>query len=264
MTVIFGRSAASLSLALLLPLMAGCSGEPNEASLRPPIEWRASVERSARHAADRARGASEEALRRSPAVTGPALVQAIRFSRARALEQDPRPMPERVRTALAPYFTDEILESARWTKAGEDLGLGSLLARWYYDEGAVTLKDVIVFSDGKVAQNLWLWAHELAHMEQYRRMGVNGFAARYASDWRELEAQANRRAFAITADIRARRAARPPPVSAVMETIGEMLDFSEPETAVKPHSDEPIDLEGNDDSGQGEPAADAETGASGD
>ncbi|MBU2136882.1 MAG: DUF4157 domain-containing protein, partial [Alphaproteobacteria bacterium] len=108
------------------------------------------------------------------------------------------------------------------------LGLGSILARWYYEEGAVTLQDVIVFSDAAVARNVWLWAHELAHMEQYRRLGAQGFAARYAADWRALEAEANRRAFAITADIRARRAARPSPVAAVMDSLADMLDLSAP------------------------------------
>ncbi|MDP1874509.1 DUF4157 domain-containing protein [Phenylobacterium sp.] len=230
----------SLILAAGLALGA-CSGEPNEASLRPPAEWRASIEQSARNVAGQAREASEEALRRSPAVTGPALVQAIRFSRAQALAQTPEAMPDQVRTALAPYFADEILESARWTTAGQDLGLGSILARWYYEEGAVTLKDVIVFSDAKVAQNVWLWAHELAHMEQYRRLGTERFAARYVSDWRELEAQANRRAFAITADIRARRAARPSPVSAVVDTITDMLDLSEPDTQAEPDEAEAVE-----------------------
>lgn len=220
--------ARGLALAGLFILTA-CSGEPDEASLRPPAEWRASLQQTARNTADQARAASEEALRRSPAVTGPALVQAIRFSRIQAMRaQTPKAMPDEVRASLAPYFSDEILESARWTTAGRDLGLGSLLARWYYEEGAVTLKDLIVFSDDAVAENVWLWAHELAHMEQYRRLGTEGFAARYVSDWRTLEAEANRRAFAITADIRARRAARPSPVTALVDTLTEMLDRGEP------------------------------------
>jgi len=223
------RTPRLLSVAMALTL-AACSGEPDEASLRPPAEWRASVEQTARNTADQARAASEAALRRSPVVTGPALVQAIRFSRTQAMAaQTPQAMPDEIRTALSPYFDDGILDSARWTTAGQDLGLGSLLARWYYEEGAVTLKDLIVFSDTAVAENVWLWAHELAHMEQYRRLGTEGFAASYVSDWRVLESEANRRAFAITADIRARRAARASPVSAVVDTISEMLDRGAPD-----------------------------------
>lgn len=223
------RALRSLAPTLIAALsVTACSGEPASVHLRPPAEWRASIEQTARQAAGEARGVSQEALRRSPAITGPALAQAIRFSRAQALTQAPAPMPDRIRTALAPYFSDDILDGARWTTAGQDLGLGSILARWYYEEGAVTLQDVIVFSDAAVARNVWLWAHELAHMEQYRRLGTQGFAARYAGDWRALEAEANRRAFAITADIRARRAARPSPVATAMDSIAEMLDLSAP------------------------------------
>ncbi len=219
-------------------VIAGCSGEPSEAQLRPPSEWRATFEESARFAADRTRRASEEVLRRSPAVAAPALAQTIRFSRAEALRQTPEAMPEDIRAALSPYFDDEILEQAQWTLAGQDHGLGSLLARWYYDEGAITLHDVIVFSDAKVARNVWLWAHELAHMEQYRRMGLDGFALRYVTDWRLLEAQASSRAFAITADIRAQRAAKPSPVKAVMETVGDMLDSPETDPLEPPQGQE--------------------------
>ena len=223
------RTLRALGLTLVAALsVAACSVEPDAVHLRPPAEWRASLEQTARRAAGEARGVSEEVLRRSPAITGPALAQAIRFSRAQALTQSPEPMPDQIGAALAPYFSDDILEQARWTTAGQDLGLGSILARWYYEEGAVTLQDVIVFSDAAVARNVWLWAHELAHMEQYRRLGAQGFAARYAADWQALEAEANRRAFAITADIRARRAARPSPVTAVMDSLADMLDLSAP------------------------------------
>ena len=228
------RPSGLLILAATLWLGA-CSNEPDEASLRPPAEWRVNVEQTARNTADQTRAASEAALRRAPGVTGPALVQAIRFSRLQATTaQPPEAMPDQIRTALSPYFDDAILDGARWTTAGHDLGLGSLLARWYYEEGAVTLKDLIVFSDAAVAENLWLWAHELAHMEQYRRLGTEGFAARYVSDWRALESEANRRAFAITADIRTRRGARASPVSAVVDRVGEMLDMGDPQPAPEP------------------------------
>lgn len=219
-------------------VIAGCSGEPSEAQLRPPSEWRTTFEASARHAADRTRRASEEVLRRSPAVAAPVLARTIRFSRTEALRQTPEAMPEDIRAALSPYFDDEILDKARWTLAGQDHGLGSLLARWYYDEGAITLHDVIVFSDDKVAHNVWLWAHELAHMEQYRRMGLDGFALRYVTDWRLLEAQASSRAFAVTADIRARRAAKPSPVKAVMETVGDILDGADADPLEPPRGQE--------------------------
>lgn len=86
--------------------------------------------------------------------------------------------------------------------AGRRIALGSILASWYFDEAAVTLDDVLVFSSESASQNVWLWAHELGHVEQYRRLGIEGFAARYVSDWRRLESEATRRADRATAEIR--------------------------------------------------------------
>lgn len=209
-------------------VVAACSGEPNDVRLQPPEGWRDAVRGQSQAAADRARQASEDLLRRSPAAVAPGLAQGIRFSRRQALREDVRDIPPNIRTVLEPYFDEEILAATRWTLAGQDLGAGSLLARWYYEEGAVTLNDVIVFSGEDVARNVWLWAHELAHVEQYRRYGVDGFARRYAEDWRALETEASQRAFAITADIRARRAARPTPVSAIVERVEEMLSPGDP------------------------------------
>ena len=211
-------------VALAAVLLSACSGETREIHLRPPEGWRDAVRAESRAAAAQARRASEALLRRSPAAVAPPLAAGIRFSRAQALREDVRRMPPEVRKALEPYFQPEVLDSTRWSLAGHDFGVGTLLARWYYEEGAVTLRDVIVFSDAQVAKNVWLWAHELAHVEQYRRYGIDGFARRYAADWRSLEAEANARAFAITADLRARRAARARPMAAVVDQVEDMLD----------------------------------------
>ncbi len=210
--------------ALAALLLSACSGEAAELRLQPPKGWREAVRAESRLAAEQARRASEALLRRSPAAVAPPLAAGIRFSRSQALREDVRRPPPEVREALAPYFEPAVLDSTRWSLAGHDLGAGTLLARWYYEEGAVTLRDVIVFSDAEVARNIWLWAHELAHVEQYRRYGIDGFARRYAADWRALEAEANARAFAVTADIRARRAARPRPMAAVVERMEDMLE----------------------------------------
>lgn len=220
---ILRRLAAGLAI-LSAALLSACSGETREIHLRPPDGWRDAVRAESRAAAAQARRASEALLRRSPAAVAPPLAAGIRFSRSQALRDDVRRVPPEVRKALEPYFEPEVLNSTRWSLAGHDLGAGTLLARWYYEEGAVTLRDVIVFSDAQVARNVWLWAHELAHVEQYRRYGIDGFARRYATDWRALEAEANARAFAITADIRARRAVRPRPMAAVVDQVEDMLD----------------------------------------
>lgn len=136
-----------------------------------------------------------------------AIASSIRFSRAQALVGGAEPAPSDIRRELAPYFGEDLLDEVRWTLADNRLSLGSVLASWYFDEAAVTLQDVLVFSSPEASRNLWLWAHEMAHVEQYRRWGVNGFSTRYAADWAGVEREANRRADEVIADIRLQREA---------------------------------------------------------
>lgn len=142
----------------------------------------------------------------APKAAAPAIAASVRYSRAEALNSGVEPPPADIRRELAPYFGDELLDEVRWTLAGNRVSLGSVLASWYFDEAAVTLRDVLVFSSHQASRNLWLWAHELAHVEQYRRWGVHGFCTRYAADWVGIERAASRRADQVIADIRRRRA----------------------------------------------------------
>lgn len=142
----------------------------------------------------------------APSAAAPAIASSIRYSRAEALDAWAQPAPADIRRELAPYFGEELMDDVRWTLAGRRLSLGSILASWYFDEAAVTLQDVLVFSSPHASRNLWLWAHELAHVEQYRRWGVQGFATRYAADWAGIERAATHRADAVIADIRRKRA----------------------------------------------------------
>jgi hypothetical protein len=142
----------------------------------------------------------------APQAAAPAIASSVRYSRAEALHAGAEPPPTDIRRELEPYFGEDLMDEVTWTLAGHRLSLGSILASWYFDEAAVTLQDVLVFSSPRASRNLWLWAHELAHVEQYRRWGVNGFSARYAADWAGIERAASRRADAVIADIRRRRA----------------------------------------------------------
>ena len=45
-------------------------------------------------------------------------------------------------------------------------------------------------SDADARHDLKLWAHELTHVEQYRRWGLAGFAARYVADSGAVEREA--------------------------------------------------------------------------
>ena len=77
------------------------------------------------------------------------------------------------------------------------------------DVSAVTLVDVIVFRDAAEARDdVALWAHELKHVEQYRQLGVDQFAARYARDYRALEAPAYQLQGQVRQALKARAVAR--------------------------------------------------------
>jgi hypothetical protein len=145
-----------------------------------------------------------------PATAAPALAASIRYSRQQALAGRTHPIPARVRRILAGYFPEEVLETVRWTTP-HGLNLGTVVARWFYREGAVTLDDVVVFSHSRNAQDWRFWAHELTHVLQYRALGVDGFARRYLTDWTQLEGQAVANRARVTALVRTRARARPQP-----------------------------------------------------
>ena len=112
-------------------------------------------------------------------------------SRHRLLASGVEPIPLHIRAQLEPYFDFAVLDSVRF-KVGDpvELNMAHTLMQ-NPDVSAVTLIDVIVFRDAAEARDdVALWAHELKHVEQYRQLGVDQFAARYARDYRALEAPA--------------------------------------------------------------------------
>jgi hypothetical protein len=110
---------------------------------------------------------------------------------------------------LTPHFGHRLVSNVRWTVRGQRFELGSLLTAWVLEDGAVTLGRVVVFDHDGLSDNLWLWAHELAHVEQYQRLGVDGFAMAYLADWQGMEAEATARGNAVVALVREERANAP-------------------------------------------------------
>lgn len=68
------------------------------------------------------------------------------------------------------YYPEALLKPVRWR-----VGLsadGSLPARLFQAYGrALTLDDVIIFRDDATARDPVIWAHEVAHIQQYQRWG---------------------------------------------------------------------------------------------
>jgi hypothetical protein len=139
--------------------------------------------------------------------TAPALAASIRYSKQQALAGRPQVIPLQVRKLLAAYFPDEVMRTVRWTTP-HGLNLGTVVAGWFYREGAVTLDNVVVFSQARCARDWRLWAHELTHVMQYRAMGIDGFARRYLTDWAYLEGEAVENRALVTRLVRTRAKAR--------------------------------------------------------
>lgn len=130
-------------------------------------------------------------------------------SRHRLLASGVEPIPLHIRAELEPYFDFAVLDSVRF-KVGDpvELNMAHTLMQ-NPDVSAVTLVDVIVFRDAAEARDdVALWAHELKHVEQYRQLGVDQFAARYARDYRALEAPAYLLQGQVRQALKARAVAR--------------------------------------------------------
>jgi hypothetical protein len=104
------------------------------------------------------------------------------------------PIPPSIRAELAPFFPPELLDEVRYAVGwGDELMLPALSFR-YGEAHAITLDDLIVFRTAEDALgNLVLWAHEVAHVDQYRRWGLEEFARRYVVDHRAVEDEARLR-----------------------------------------------------------------------
>jgi hypothetical protein len=130
----------------------------------------------------------------------PLLTASIHHSRKAALHAGAHPVPESIRTELEPHFDEETLEAARWTISQPRLTLDALVVEAFPRFGAMTFDEVIVFRSAADAADLSLWAHELVHVEQFRRAGgVAGFAHAYLGHWPDLEAEAVARTNGILA-----------------------------------------------------------------
>lgn len=98
-----------------------------------------------------------------------------------------RPIPDEIKAKLAPYFAAETLANARCTTGKLEISVPNLIGKATImfsepkDYKAVVAGDVIVFPDTiPSARRLEWWAHELTHVEQYRRWGFEKFAYYYA------------------------------------------------------------------------------------
>jgi hypothetical protein len=119
------------------------------------------------------------------------LAELIQSSRETAIANGVRPMPSQIHRALLGYFPDAMLRKVRYASGHADAISVPGLAMTYGHSDAVTLVDVILFRDDDAARfDAKLWAHELTHVMQYERWGVEGFATQYLQDANAVEQKA--------------------------------------------------------------------------
>lgn len=134
---------------------------------------------------------------------GPALAQAIRHSRDDARRAGVRPIPGHIYRDLRRCFSSSLLQSIQYRVGqGHELSVQANSFR-FGDATAVALIDTIVFRHSSDARNnIWLWAHEVKHIDQYRRWGLSDFAKRYVRNHRSVEREADAAADRCVANLR--------------------------------------------------------------
>lgn len=130
------------------------------------------------------------------------LAAAIRAARQRHLAEA-KPLPVNIKQALLNYFPRSILDKAKYCQGDIQITLPNFIGRgqkWFGDiPFAVTVGDIIVFNvtpplePNNLKEWHW-WIHEITHLQQYEKMGIERFAFNYILDHGSLENEADERA----------------------------------------------------------------------
>lgn len=115
----------------------------------------------------------------------------IGTARETAIAAGVKPVPPLIQRALLGFFPAALLRKVRYASgnAGQISIPGLALSYGHID--AVTLGEVVLFRDERKAlADRELWAHEITHVMQYERWGIEEFAARYLEDRETIEQEA--------------------------------------------------------------------------
>ena len=119
------------------------------------------------------------------------LTTLIQSARESAIAGGVKPVPPQIYRALLGFFPDFILRKTRFVSGHADAITIPGLAMSYGHIDGVTLGDVVLFREDHAARtNAKLWAHELTHVMQYERWGIDGFARHYLRDYEAVEQEA--------------------------------------------------------------------------
>ena len=140
--------------------------------------------------ADLSRGFVTAQTQYSANVISETFAAALQRSRD-AVREGSKPIPEAVIKGLMPFYPESLLREVRYNIGDtSQTGLAGFAIR-NGNAAAVTLIDTIVFANPQDSEtNVALWAHEVKHVEQFRRWGLMGFAQAYVRDHEAVEAEA--------------------------------------------------------------------------
>lgn len=112
------------------------------------------------------------------------VANAIESGRNAALASGARRIPAHVKSALRGFYSDELLDSVRWSTDWNAVRNTLQAAQMWAnkDTEAITLMNVIMFRDSRAADDVSTWAHELHHVKQYSEWGVLEFAKRWVDN----------------------------------------------------------------------------------
>jgi hypothetical protein len=137
-----------------------------------------------------------------------ALSEAMHQAHATYANADRR-LPPAVKLLLSISFPKEVLERVRVVDTDAEGSLPAIINEVQTRIGeaaaggqsAVTIDDVIAFSEIPEPSAIDFWAHEVQHVVQFQKLGgIDAFAAQYTRDYRKLEADANAVAVKALAD----------------------------------------------------------------
>jgi uncharacterized protein DUF4157 len=179
--------AASRSWGVLEPLIAAESADTPDGALG---KWRGRVLALATLGADVWNTTKAASMERFVETGAPILEKWIVTCRDQALEDGTRPMPPSIKERLGGFFPNTLLDRVRYRVGwGDRRPMQSSLFR-LLNAKAVSFDSVVVFRDAGTAADPVIWAHELAHAQQYDRWGTREFAERYMRDHHAVESEA--------------------------------------------------------------------------
>ncbi|ASJ73876.1 hypothetical protein IMCC3135_18985 [Granulosicoccus antarcticus IMCC3135] len=116
---------------------------------------------------------------------------AIHESRKQMSNRNLDVIPTAVRAELQAYFSSDILDEVRYTSDYSNVLSISQYALDWAGMDAIVFGHIVVFRElSNALNNMGLWAHELEHVKQYKRLGIDGFSQYYTHASSRIEAAA--------------------------------------------------------------------------